>query len=636
MHEATGRHRATDHAAALIAVALIAALALTTTDVWAGGFQDTAPGSTQTLVLEVGRSVILRFDGMTRVAIVHTEIADVTVASSTELIVVADPEGKGKTGNTMLYVWDRRGLHKFAVTVVGMDPAEQVARDLREVLGPSLTAQAISRSMVVIDGEVADDAAVDNLKNLAEASSTDVVKVVSMAVARSSNGGSPAVQAAEALKSIIDRRLKVTAWGNDVLVVEGQVDSEEEAMRARGAVSAFSENLKIVDMISVKGQTLASQAPVAQIKRILGDNFVVTGLPGNVVVVEGQVPTEAELERVNHLLDVYKDQAQTINLVQVVPLKPDMGVVQATLSAALGDEITVKAVDDSAILVEGPIYSEEQAKQVEKVLGLFQDRIDILNLTTIVEPDKRQVLVGVKVVEIGRDATDNLGIDWGQYSGGFGTAVFRNQPFLFGHVPGMGTFNRLYDFATQLHLLIQNRKARVLSEPNLLVNDGEEASILIGGEIPIPVMDNNSVSVEYKEYGVNLKIKPTILNDDNRLRLEVMPEVSSLDYSNGVNISGFIIPGLRTRRAQTQVTLADGSVLAIGGLIQNDQSKNVDKIPVLGDLPIIGQLFRHDSFRNNRTELLILVMPQILNEDGQPAHPIPVPEGYPEDFMKFE
>jgi Flp pilus assembly secretin CpaC len=526
---------------------LLAVLVLGGAAVWAAGFQDTSPGSAQALVLEVGRSIILRFEGMTRVAIVHHEIADVSVASSSELIVVADPEDIGKTGNTMLYVWDRRGLHKFAITVVGMNLAESIALDLQAILGSGLGARAMSRTVVVIEGQVADKVALDNLKQLAKASSTDDVQVVAMASAADGGDVSPAARAANALTSILDPSLKTTAWGTDVVVIEGELPTAEQVMQARGAISAFAGDLKIVDMITVKGETLASQAPVAQIQKMLGPDFLVTQLRGKLVAVDGVVASDGELDRVNSLLAAFEaDGVQTINMVQVIPPKPDLGVAQNALQAALGDGVTVKRVGDEALMIEGSV------------------------------PDEAHM---------------------------------------------------------DLHAMVQTNKARVLSEPNLLVNDGEEATILIGGEIPIPVVDNNAISIVYKQYGVNLKIKPAITPDGSKIILRVEPEVSSLDYSSGVVISGFTIPGMRTRRAATQVTMDDGSLLAIGGLIQNDQSKVISKIPLLGDLPIIGQFFRHSNVKNNRSELLILVIPQILDEDGQPVHPIPVPEGYPENFF---
>ncbi len=164
--------------------------------------------------------------------------------------------------------------------------------------------------------------------------------------------------------------------------------------------------------------------------------------------------------------------------------------------------------------------------------------------------------------------------------------------------------------------LINDDLARVLSEPNLLVNDGEEASMLVGGEIPIPVPQTGGggagVTIEYKKYGVELIITPRILPGGQQIELEVKPSVSSLDYANALTMQGFNIPALRKREASTTVTVADGQTLIIGGLVQREQSLNISKIPILGDLPIIGELFKHKEFKDGKTELVILVTPQIM------------------------
>lgn len=591
------------------------------------------PGSSQALVLELDRSLLMKFQKMKWVAVVDPEVADVTVASLNELLVRAVG-----LGETMLYVWDARGLNKFSVSVVGKTVAQKRVEDLERSLSPSLSVRAFSDTTVVVEGEVKDEAALRNLSALLQAASDEQVQVVNMVTVEGlGRAASPAALAGQALSELLDDRLKVTAWGATSLLIEGELDNQQELLRARQLISAFSEGLHVVDMITVKGEPLPGQVPVAQIQELLGEGCRVEQLRANLVVVQGQVESQQELERVNRLLEAFSDQMQTINLVQVVPPKPDLATVRDTLQAALGEEITVKLVGDEALMLEGALPSEERKEQAASVLELFEGRVPIVNLLTVVEPDKRQVLVAVKVLDINRGATEALGIDWGQYSGTqFIDAVFRPQPLLFGHVYGPGGWHRLYDFAHQVHALIQDQKARVLSEPNLLVNDGEEATILIGGEIPLPVAQAAiggaaSVTIEWKPYGVTLKIKPTISHDSEKVLLEVAPEVSSLDYGNAVTIGGLVLPAMRTRRAQTTITLPDNGILAIGGLIQSDQSKAVDKIPILGDLPIIGQLFRHDTFIQNKSELIILVMPQILDEEGKPLHPIPVPEGVSED-----
>jgi pilus assembly protein CpaC len=163
-----------------------------------------------------------------------------------------------------------------------------------------------------------------------------------------------------------------------------------------------------------------------------------------------------------------------------------------------------------------------------------------------------------------------------------------------------------------------------LAEPNLIAYNGQEASFLAGGEIPIPVVQGttNAVSVEYKEYGVRLHFRPTVAGD--MIRLHVRPEVSTLDFSNGILLSGFRIPALSTRRAETDVELRDGQSFAVAGLLNNLSQDDVNSVPGLSRLPIIGRLFRSRAERAEQTELLVLITPQLvrpLNPDEVPPLP---------------
>jgi len=157
--------------------------------------------------------------------------------------------------------------------------------------------------------------------------------------------------------------------------------------------------------------------------------------------------------------------------------------------------------------------------------------------------------------------------------------------------------------------------------------DGQSASFLAGGEYPVPVVqgggDKSTVSIIFKEYGVRLNFKPTIIDEDH-IRLELEPEVSTLDFANGVKFDGFLIPGLRTRRAHTGVELRDGQSFALAGLLDNSETKSISKIPGLGDIPILGNLFKSTSFQKNESELMFIVTAQMVkpvNRDDLP--PIP-------------
>ena len=175
---------------------------------------------------------------------------------------------------------------------------------------------------------------------------------------------------------------------------------------------------------------------------------------------------------------------------------------------------------------------------------------------------------------------------------------------------------------------------RSLAEPNLITSPGDSASFLAGGEFPFPVVQGGAqagaVSIQFREFGVRLNFTPTITNS-GAIRLEVAPEVSQLDFANGLTISGFQIPAILSRRASTVVEVADGQTFAIAGLVDQSMTENVSKVPVLGDIPVLGQLFRSEEMRQERSELLVLVTPELVRP-AEASRSKDVPTGEPEDW----
>ncbi|MET0396546.1 MAG: type II and III secretion system protein family protein [Longimicrobiaceae bacterium] len=248
-------------------------------------------------------------------------------------------------------------------------------------------------------------------------------------------------------------------------------------------------------------------------------------------------------------------------------------------------------------------------------------------------PPARQVLLKVRFAEVSRTSAMQLGT---QFGGGRTGATLNPE------APGEGdTFvETLSDGLVRLLLFTDNVQFsavvealqsrglfRSLAEPNLLAIEGREASFLAGGEIPIPVPQggqSNSVTIQFKEFGIRLRFTPRVTIAGN-IRLQVAPEVSSLDYANAIQFSGFLIPALRTRRADTEIELRPGQTFAIAGLMDNAIQNNRGKIPFLGDIPILGPLFRSRDMQQNRTELLVLVTPEVV-EPGAGAAPLPTGE----------
>jgi pilus assembly protein CpaC len=178
-----------------------------------------------------------------------------------------------------------------------------------------------------------------------------------------------------------------------------------------------------------------------------------------------------------------------------------------------------------------------------------------------------------------------------------------------------------------IRALQQQGALRALAEPNLIAMNGQEANFLAGGEYPVPVVQSNgdraNVTIIFKEYGVRLSFKPTIIDEDH-IRLELEPEVSTLDFANGVKFEGFSIPALRTRRAKTGIELRDGQSFALAGLLDNNEMQTLSKVPGIGDIPILGNLFRSKSFQKNESELMFIVTANLVkpvSPDDLPAIP---------------
>jgi pilus assembly protein CpaC len=253
--------------------------------------------------------------------------------------------------------------------------------------------------------------------------------------------------------------------------------------------------------------------------------------------------------------------------------------------------------------------------------------------------DSTQVQLQVRVAEVSRNKMRELGSSYA-YQSGPGSGGYVNSgggPSSLGSVAG-GVLNGTLGSSLNLFLMGGNTLAfiralqqqgalRALAEPNLIAMNGQEASFLAGGEFPVPIVTGtgggNTVSIIFKEYGVRLNFKPTIIDEDH-IRLELEPEVSTLDFANGVRFDGFVVPALRTRRAKTGVELRDGQSFALAGLLDNSESQSLSRVPGLGDIPILGNLFRSKQFQKNETELMFIVtaqMVQPVNRDDLPRLP---------------
>lgn len=293
----------------------------------------------------------------------------------------------------------------------------------------------------------------------------------------------------------------------------------------------------------------------------------------------------------------------------------------------LGYEDVEVSVVGGTVVLEGLVRDQGEKQRAEKIAAAYSG--NVVNLLEITNP--QQVRLEVRVLEIASTKAKNLGIQYGNtVQGDKENAFAMGAPgvFMFGQsVKNSQTghawkdFGSYADVGATISALVKNGDAEILSAPNIVTMSGEKANVLIGGELPIPVAyDNNKVSVEWKEYGIKLDIEPRVDSRD-RIHSTVKAEVSNIDRTSNYTVNlngGFVIPALRTRRAESVVEMPSGATMAIGGLISSEDSKQISRIPLLGDLPVIGKFFQHTARNKERTEIVILVTPILISEEDAP------------------
>src|SRR5687767_6534591 len=298
------------------------------------------------------------------------------------------------------------------------------------------------------------------------------------------------------------------------------------------------------------------------------------------------------------------------------------------------DDIRLSQANGSVVL-SGTVGQPQSAQQADAVVQAAGFKT--VNMLQSPVTNMSQVQLSIRVAEVSRNKLREMGSSFatsGPQTSGFASG---GGPATLGEstLPGLVTefagsalnlflFNKSLGTAAYIHALKTSGALRALAEPNLIAMNGQQASFLAGGEFPIPVVqgggNGNSVSVQFKEYGVRLNFKPTIIDEDH-IRLELEPEVSTIDFANGVRFNGFVIPALRTRRARTGVELRDGQSFALAGLLDNNETQSISQIPGLGSIPILGNLFKSKQFQKQETELMFIVTADLVkpvNRDDLP------------------
>jgi pilus assembly protein CpaC len=378
-------------------------------------------------------------------------------------------------------------------------------------------------------------------------------------------------------------------------------------------------------VVSVGKSVLVDVAhPIQRVAIGLGDFAIASAVTPTEILINGKTAGETSLIiwEVGGEHEFFNISVRPVTLLTADRLE----AVRRELRTELPDQPIKMTVDNGNVFLRGTvrnISNSERAVQIASTAGKVVNLLDI----EVPKADP-QILLKVRFASVDRSLEKQFGVNF--FSAGFGNTLAgintgqfsppgvssgslatSNELNLFAYLPGQ-------NIGASLQLLESKGIVQVLAEPNVMATNGKQASFLAGGEYPFPVVQSASggasgaVTIEFKEYGVRLDFLPTI-TPRGTIRLQVAPEVSSLDFTNAITISGFTVPAINTRKVKTEVELSDGQSFAIGGLLDNRDTESFQKIPFLGDIPILGKLFQSWQKTRTNTELIVFVTPEVVS-----------------------
>jgi pilus assembly protein CpaC len=334
-----------------------------------------------------------------------------------------------------------------------------------------------------------------------------------------------------------------------------------------------------------------------------------------------------------------------------VVVEPAVTVLQQQLKQLFPAEDMQVLASEGSIILSGQVSSNAIMLKAAEIAQSTSEKAAVINMLQLPGGmESQQVMLQVRIAEVNQRAFRELGASlftsgaglkttWGrvttqqfsapnfeamQYTKENGDIVSQTGELVFGDFLNLFFLNAKYDIGMAIRALKGTGHFQTLAEPNLIAYNGQEASFLAGGEIPVPVVQGTTggVTIQFREFGIRLKFTPTIAGDVIRLKVE--PEVSSLDFANGVSLGGFRVPALIVRKAKTDVELRDGQSFAVAGLLDNSSQEDTSAVPLLSSLPIIGNFFKSKAERAARTELMVLVTPRLVKAlDPDEVPPLP-------------
>lgn len=424
------------------------------------------------------------------------------------------------------------------------------------------------------------------------------------------------------------------------------------AAAASPAARAMPATSSDIDLLVGRSTVVNVGSPIARVSLTVPDiaDAMVTA-PGQ-LLVHGKAPGTISL--------FVWDRGGAITTYEV-KVRRDLSALGEQLRQLFPGEPIAVVGSGKDVVISGTVSSQYVVEKAASVAAGYVDKAEnVVNLLKQQEGvASNQVMLRVRFAEVSRSAMQEIGASFFTGPTGYKDWVARSTTQQFsapnyselartGNLDGdltgssgkyslsdflnLFVFNNKHNIGTVVRALQEKGLFQSLAEPNLIATNGREASFLAGGEFPIPVVQagngGNSVTVQFKEFGIRLHFTPTVLGGD-LINLKVTPEVSALDFNNAVVIDGFRIPALTTRRTDTEVELRDGQTFAIAGLLNNTVTDSMRKIPGIGDIPILGWLFKSKALQKNQTELVVMITPSIIRRgqmgvsEGLPAPVVP-------------
>ncbi len=442
-----------------------------------------------------------------------------------------------------------------------------------------------------------------------------VLAVVSPAIAQDGNNIALGVGTTRLLPIVGIKSVAITSKEiADVTIVDGNKVLLNGISPGRTSLTVFKTSGQHVTFsVSVRAVDVGEQ--IQEIKKLLGEiEGVTTRLVGDRIYLDGQAYTQSDADRITQVVTLYPNAT---NFVKIAPNAKKL--VAQNLNAAFqksGLKNVQANVVGATIFLEGSVESPQDLQKAEMITKAIGEKVENLLVVGI----KRMVLSEVQFVEIRRDSKDRYGIKYPtDISGTVQATLNIANPAVFSTGATGAALSGIASAGAQTSIGFQMNDGygRLLAQPKLVCASGEKAEFTAGGEVPIPLITNNTFTVEYKPYGVILKLRPTADRNGN-IQTEIEAEVSEVDPAVSVSVGGGVsVPGFRTRKVKTNVTVRHGETIVLSGVFAHDETKNVSKLPGIGQIPIIGELFKNRGFDSNKRELVIFVTPRIVNPDSE-------------------